>query len=170
VANLPKEATAPDGTAMLVVIHSSQEDDDHYAVLRVWCRDGTQYSFRKELVTAGDDISYLSAEFFRFRSSLYLHLMTLHSGNGFIHEDELFRVERNSLTPIRANTDTPIKLAEGEGIAKGVFQTFRDDDLRFEFGIWKGQDPHCCPSTTVKGSYTIVGNELRIATWRRSTD
>ena len=170
VADIPREATAPDGTSALVVVHSGQEDDEHRQVLRVWVRDGANYSFRKELVNAGDDISFLSANFFRFRGSLYLHLMTLHSGNAFIHEDEFFRVERNSLTPIRESTATPIKLGQDEAVAKGVFQTFQDDDLRFEFGIWKGQAPQCCPSEMVKGTYTIVGNELRVATWKRSTN
>ncbi len=166
----PKEATAPDSTAVLVVIHRSAEKGESHQVLRVWSQHGTRYSFIKELMTTGDDISYLSAEFFGFAGKLYLHLMTLHSGHGFEHEDEFFRVERRLLTPIRESANTPIKLSKEESVAKGVFQTFHDNDLRFEFGIWKGQDPHCCPSATVKGTYTIIGNELRVATWRRSTD
>ena len=164
----PTGAAAPDGTAVLVVIHRSAEKGESHQVLRVWSQHGTRYSFI--LMRTGDDFSYLSVGFFRFGGKLYLHLMTLHSGNGIFHEDEFFRVERSLLTPIRDSTGTPIKLGKDESVAKGVFQTFHDNDLRFEFGIWKGQDPYCCPSAKVKGTYTIIGNELRIATWKRSTD
>jgi HEAT repeat protein len=166
----PVEASAPDGTELLAVTHRSVEKSEPHQALRVWNRRGNRYSFLKEVITTGDDVSYLSAGFFHFRGKLYLHLMTLHSGNAYIHEDEIFRAERNALSPIRQNTPNPVKLAAGESIAKDVFQTFDDDNLHFEFGIWKGQDPHCCPSSNVSGTYTIVGNELRIATWKRTND
>jgi HEAT repeat protein len=166
----PVEASAPDGTELLAITHRSADKSEPHQVLRVWNRRRNRYSFLKELITTGDDISNLSAEFFHFRGKLYFHLMTLHSGHAYIHEDEIFRVERNALTPIRQNTANTVKLAAGESIAKDVFQTFGDDDLHFEFGIWKGQDPECCPSSKVSGTYTIVGNELRIATWKRTND
>jgi hypothetical protein len=164
----PIEASAPDGTRVLAVTHRSVDKSQPRQVLRVWDCRGSRYSFLKELIPTGEDISYLSAGFFHFRGKQYLHLMALHSGHGYIHEDQIFRVERNSLTPIHRSTSSPIKLASGESIAKDVFETFHGDDLHFEFGIWKGQDPQCCASSTVTGTYTIVGNELRIATWKRT--
>jgi hypothetical protein len=60
-------------------------------------------------------------------------------------------------------------LAPGEGVWKGLWETFKDDKLEFSFGIWKEHDANCCPSAgLVNGTYTIVGDELRYATWKRS--
>ncbi len=101
---------------------------------------------------------------------LYFHLMTLHEGFANMHEDELFRVGRGSLIPIRVRAGSGTELEKGEYIARSFSETFKDDDLRFESGIWKAGDPGCCPSVTVTGSYTIERNELRVATWRRSAD
>src|SRR5262249_8373249 len=66
----PVEASASDGTTALAVIHASSEEGNQYRVLRVWTRRGGRYSFRQELIATEDDVSFLSAEFFRFRGQL----------------------------------------------------------------------------------------------------
>jgi HEAT repeat protein len=163
----PEEASAPDGTTILAVLHRNANKDNPYQLLRVWLRNGVRYTFLKQLAANDDDRSYLSSEFFRFGGKLYLHLMTLHDGFANMHEDEIFRIERNALTPIRVARNSPIRYQKGEVINRGGVQTFHDDDLRFEFGIWGARDPSCCPSAMIVGTYTIVGNELRVATWKR---
>jgi hypothetical protein len=102
---------------MLVTIHRGPEHDLD-EVLRVWRGDARGYTFVRELTATEDDESHLSAAFFKFKGELYLHLMTLHVGFAHIQDDELFRVARRSLTPIReraGSTMTPtMTLAKGE--------------------------------------------------------
>lgn len=100
---------------------------------------------------------------------MYLHVLATHGGNGNHHTDEFFRVESGGLTPIKTPKGLPLKLAPDEAVMNGFDESFQDRDLRFAFSIWKKGDGHCCPSAgSVKGKYTIVGNELRYARWTRS--
>jgi hypothetical protein len=166
------ESTAADGTIVLFVIHRAKQFDPGDAVrpdelLRVWTRRGDRYSFLKALAVSGQELAYPSAEIFRFQEKLYLRLIKNYIGNMALFDDELFRVERNSLTPIHRQA-LPAAITNRSSMDKKPSDSFSDEDLRFSSGIWAPTDPNCCPSTPIDGTYTIVGDELRVATWKET--
>jgi hypothetical protein len=161
------EVKAPDGTLMLAVLYTGKERGD---LLRIWrFRQGSYYLAREDKAEPG---SHLSAEWFRYEGRAYLHWMEREEGTGYEHADAVFRVESGGLRQLETpEGQLPVALAPGEGVWKGVFETFEDDHLTFEFGIWKQGDANCCPTAGwVKGTYTIVGDKLKYATWKRSNE
>jgi hypothetical protein len=159
------ETKAQDGTVLLTVLHTGKERGD---LLRVWRPRQGNYYLVKEDGTAEPGI-HLSAGGFRYQGKAYLHVMHRWDGTGYQHEDEFFRIESGGLVRLSTPKGLPLVLAPGEGVWKGFFETFKDDQLEFQFGIWKNGDANCCPTAGwVKGTYTIVGDELKYATWNRS--
>jgi hypothetical protein len=157
------ETKAPDGTTLLTVLHKGEQRDD---LLRVWNLRASGYYLLKEKIPG--ETGHLSTGSFRYGGNVYLHVRTLWGGNGGYHDDELFRVESGLLTELRVPKSLPVKLSADES-TYGLLQWFEDDNLRFQFDIWKAGDPHCCPSAgQVKGTYVIVGDELKYADWSRS--
>jgi len=140
---------------VFAVRHSGKNRGD---LLRVWgVRAGRYRLLREDSVEY--DFEHLSASALQFRGNVYLHVLATHGGNGKHHTDEFFRVESGGLTPIKTPNGLPLKLAADEEIMNGFN----------EFSIRKKGDGHCCPSAgSVKGKYTIVGDELRYARWTRS--
>ena len=157
---------SPDGTVLFTVLYKGRERGD---LLRVWrVRQGRYYLVKEDTAEPDSD---LSAGWFYYQGKAYLHVMHRWNGTGYQHEDEFFRIESGGLVKLTTPRGLPLVLAPGEGVWKGFLETFEDDDLEFEFGIWKGDDANCCPTAGwAKGTYTIVGNELRYATWNRSKD
>jgi HEAT repeat protein len=161
------ETKSPDGTVVYVVLHKGKGRCD---LLRIWRFQRGSYYLVKEY-KAAESYIYLSAGEFRYHGKAYLHVMRLWDGTGYNHEDDFFRIESGGLTPLTTPKGLPIMLAPGEGVWKGAFQTFEDDQLEFQFGIWKEGDANCCPTAgSVRGTYTIVGNELKYMTWNRTND
>ncbi|MGA2576202.1 MAG: HEAT repeat domain-containing protein [Bryobacteraceae bacterium] len=159
------ETRAPDGTAIFAVVYSGKNRGD---LLRVWRVRAGRYRLLRE-DSLEYDSEHCSASVFYFGGKVYLHVLATHGGNGNHHTDEFFRVESGGLTPIKTPKGLPLKLAPDEAVMNGFDESFQDRDLRFAFSIWKKGDGHCCPSAgSVKGKYTIVGNELRYARWTRS--
>jgi hypothetical protein len=114
---------------------------------------------------------HLSAEGFHYQGKGYLHIMELSAGTGYEHTDEIFRIESGGLHPIAMPQGLPPVVAPNEGVWKGLMQGFEDDYLTFAFGIYNGGDANCCPTAGwATGTYTIVGDEMRYATWSRSKD
>jgi hypothetical protein len=158
------ESKAPDGTRVFTVVHTGKNRAD---LLRVWMVRDSRYRLLRE--NSVEDDARLSAERFHFGDQVFLHLMILFNGTGRQRSDEFFRVESGGLTPLKTPGGLPLTLAYGETVMNGFEESFQDQDLRFEFFIWKDGDAHCCPSAgRVQGKYTIVGNELRYASWTRS--
>ncbi len=158
---------APDGTRLFVVIYRGQARGD---LLRIWKIQETNYILLKEKkVSEASDP--LSANGFRYNRDLYLHISERIDGTAADHIDELFRIESGILVTIHLPKGLPFAIGVEEEIRKGFSETFADDRLEFEFGIYNKQDGNCCPNAGwVKGTYSIVGNELRYATWNRSKD
>jgi HEAT repeat protein len=170
--NYPLEVTdqfvtkSPDGTVLLTVLHTGKERGD---LLRIWRFRQAAYYLVKE--DNAEPRSHLSAGGFHYQGKAYLHVMWLTDGTGYEHEDDFFRIESGGLTKLTPPKGLPLVLAPGEGVWKGFSETFKDDDLEFQFGIWKNGDANCCPTAgRVKGTYTIAGDELKYATWNRSKD
>jgi hypothetical protein len=159
------EAAAPDGTRILSVVHRSGLHS--FQLLRLWLRRGDRYSFLKALVAEEDADFSVSADWFRFRSQLYVRLVETNTEGRYrgSENNQIFRVERNSLIPIRGAAAT--FLNPDETTVYGGFDRFQDESLTFESWIAKNSDPACCARYIVEGTYTIVGNELRVATWKR---
>jgi hypothetical protein len=162
------EQPAPDGSTVLVTVYSGEGWGD---LLRVWRGRGNLFYLTSERSIDEPGTSSYKVSLFRFKERIYLHVMLDISGHGHLHEDEFFRIDAGALTQLSTPKGLPLELAEGEQVLKGAFESFNNDDLRFEFGIWKAGDPNCCPTAGwVSGTYTIVGSELRYATWKRSMD
>jgi HEAT repeat protein len=157
------EMKSTDGPVMFTVLHTGGD------LLRVWrLRQGQYYLVKEDWA---DPYGHLSAGGFRYRGKTYLHVMQLWDGTASLHEDEFFRVESGGLVKLSTPNGLPLVLAPGEGVWNGFSESFKDDDLEFRFGIWKDGDSNCCPTAGwVKGTYTIVGDELKYATWNRSKD
>jgi hypothetical protein len=159
------ETKSPDGAVVFTVVYAGKNRGD---LLRTWSVRGGRYRLLREKA-AEEGVWHLSAGAFHFGSKVYLHIMAVYSGTGCQHSHEFFRVESGRLTSIRTSQGLPLKLAAGEGVWKGFDKTFREQDLRFACFIWKEGDGNCCPSAgLVKGKYTIIGNEMRYASWTRS--
>ena len=162
------EQRAPDASTVLACVHSGEGRGD---LLRVWRSRGDLFYLISERSIEEAATSRFRVAIFRFKQQSYLHVMLDISGTGHFHEDEFFRIDTGALTQLSTPKGLPFKLEEGEQVNKGIFDSFNDDDLRFEFGIWKATDPNCCPTAGwVTGTYTIVGNELRYGMWKRSVD
>ncbi|MBI2679459.1 MAG: HEAT repeat domain-containing protein [Candidatus Solibacter usitatus] len=161
------EMKAPDGTTVFVVLFTGKQRGDS---LRVWiARQDGYHLFKKFRAT--DSVNHVSAEGFRYHGKAYLHVKRVWEGTGYQHRDEFFRIEGGGLTQLQTPKAVPIELGPDEGIWKGAMESFKDDNLEFQFGIWKKGDGNCCPTAGwVKGTYTILGNELKYATLHRSND
>jgi hypothetical protein len=139
-------------------------------LLRVWRFRQGRYYLVKEYKTP-EPGSHLSAGAFHYEGRAYLHVMRGWIGTGNQYDDEFFRIESGGLVKLTTPKGLPLALAPGEGVWKGFVETFEDDQLEFEFGIWKDGDGNCCPTAGwVKGTYRIAGDELKYATWNRSVD
>jgi HEAT repeat protein len=159
------ELSAPDGTRLFIVIHKGKGRGD---LLRIWNIRSGEYFLLREQKADGSG-SHLSANGFRYQGKLYLHTMELWDGTGAEHTDDLFRIESGALHIIATPQGLPLTLASKEGVWKGLGQIFKDDELEFEFGIYNEGDANCCPTAgLVTGTYDIVGDELKYATWNRS--
>lgn len=111
----------------------------------------------------------MSVAQFQYGGIVYIHIMRLWEGTGFQHEDKYFRAGKGGLVPLKTPQGLPVHLAAKEGVWKGSALHLTDDHLDFQFWIWNEGDANCCPTAgTVIGTYTIVGDELRYATWKRS--
>jgi HEAT repeat protein len=161
------ETKAPDGTVLFTVLHTGKERGD---LLRIWRFRQGGYYLVKEDKTAEPD-GNLSAGGFRYQGKAYLHVSRVWKGTRYQHEDEFFRIESGGLVKLESPEGLPLKLAPGEGVWKGFVESFKDDKLEFRFGIWNEGDANCCPTAGwVQGTYTIVGDVLKYATWNRSND
>ncbi len=161
------ETTAPDGTQLFSVLHRGTGHGD---LLRIWNVRGGNYFLLKEQKGADFGVQ-LSAEPFHYQGKQYIHIMELWAGTGYEHTDEIFRIESGGLHPLVMPQGLPPVVAPNEGVWKGLIQSFEDDDLTFAFGIYNVGDGNCCPTAGwAEGTYTIVGDEMRYATWSRSKD
>ncbi len=162
------ETKAPDGTVVLTVLHSGEQRTD---LLRFWARRNGSYFLVGEDTADNPDggTPHLSADAFHYHGKAYIHAQRLWEGTGSQHEDKYFRVENGGLVQLKTPEGFPIQLAPKEGVWKGFALDLKDDHLGFEFWIWKEGDSNCCPTAgQVTGTYTIVGDDLRYATWKRS--
>jgi hypothetical protein len=171
------EVKAPDGTVIVVTVHKNPEGETAPLesrwpeVMRVWLARDDRYRLLKTMTETEGSSGHLIAETFRFHGKVYLHLITAWDGSVHAHEDEFYRVEAGRLTTIRFGRGGPASpgLAKDETVNKSSEDSFRDDNLTYEYGIWKLEDPSCCPRWVIKGTYTIIGDEIRVATVRRTT-
>lgn len=158
------EATGRDGTQILVTIHSGKLRGD---LLRIWRITEKQHHLIKsqESREAGDDFV---ANSFHNQGDSYLFILQAISGQAHDHVDEVFRIESGSLIKLMMPKGLPFEIGRDEELRNGWIVEFTDDDMRYEFSIYDRDDSRCCSNNGwIKGTYVIVGDELRYGSWTR---
>ena len=158
------EATGRDGTQILVTIHSGKLRGD---LLRIWrVAEGQHHLIKsQESREAGDDFV---ANSFHNQGDSYLFILQAISGQAHDHVDEIFRIESGSLIKLMMPKGLPFELGRDEELRNGWIVEFTDDDMRYEFSIHDRDDSRCCSNNGwIKGTYVIVGDELRYGSWTR---
>lgn len=147
------------GPTMLATIDRHAEYAD---VLTLWAPVGAGFRAVRQLSGPEDPrIGHVvSPRRFTWRGQAFLHLSVLLSGTGAIHDDEVLHLSTTGdLTPVafvQAPEALASRLAPGEGVWKGAFYEFADDELGFEFFVWKKGDGNCCPTGgRITGHYVL---------------
>jgi len=116
---------------------------------------------------------------FRYDGDFFLYVSFVQSGSGSAHEDTLLVVQRNkagSPTLAEVSIEDPQErfrpqLGPGEGIWRETSITLADDKLEWQFGIWKPEDPICCPSAgRMRGTFAIEKTDRLDCTTHQSTE
>lgn len=147
------------GPTLLAAIDQHPENAD---VLSLWAPTGSRFRPIRQLSGPEDPrIGHIAVpRRFSWRGHAFLHLSVSISGTGALHDDELLHLgTTGDLTPvafIQAPDALASTLAPGEGVWKGAFYDFADDQLKFEFFVWRQGDGNCCPSGgRVTGTYAL---------------
>lgn len=150
-----------DDVALRVTVHSGLERPD---LLTVWRTDGD--SLRQMLSWEAEGAARFDPPHsFTYRSVLLLHLHLRYPGTGQFREDVVYYVSPDgALHRVRLSAPGERYLAAlspGEGVWKSPSFDFREDTMRFSFGIWREGDANCCPSGgQVKGAFELQGSAV----------
>jgi hypothetical protein len=121
---------------------------------------------------------YDSVQLLRYHGAHYIWLYT-EDRHGFFDGGNLVRLDENGrsteiLTTDASNQQTVDQLLEPGDHLQCMQMLFRDDNLAFEFGVCNPNqrpDEPCiqtnCGTEVLKGTYTILGDRLKIAQIRR---
>lgn len=147
------------GPTLLAIIDRHPESAD---ALTLWASTGARFRPVRHLSGPEDPrIGHIGVpRRFSWRGQAFVHLSVRFSGTGALREDEVLHLgTAGELTPV-AFTQAPdalaSKLAPGEGVWKGAFYEFVDNQLTFEFSVWKQGDGNCCPTGgRVTGVYVL---------------
>jgi len=114
----------------------------------------------KTLLT--DETSYFeNPVFFKFDNSNFLRIQEVTYGTAYSNIEHIYHVTNDcgldSIQFDEAYRQYSKKSDKEEVILKGEYRTFRDNEITFSFGIWKKNDPNCCPSKGyIKGKYKLT--------------
>lgn len=147
------------GPTLLAIIDRHPESAD---VLTLWAATGSRFRPVRHLSGPDDPrIGYITLpRRFAWHGQAFVHLAVQISGTGDLHDDELLHLgasgELTSVVFAQAPEALASQLAPGEGVWKGAIYEFADDQLRFEFFVWKKGDGNCCPTGgRVTGTYVL---------------
>ena len=114
----------------------------------------------KTLLT--DETAYFeNPVFFKFDNSNFLRVQEVTYGTAYSNIEHLYHISKDcrldSIQFDEASKQYSKKLDKDEIILKGEYRTFKDNEITFSFGIWKKEDPNCCPSKGyIKGKYKLI--------------
>jgi len=159
------------GSDLLLTLHryapeGSVDGAAEVSVWSVWLKVGDKFRLLKR-VDPRFDTGVLSGPpaHFRFGGKRFIDFPMELPGTGHFRLDEIDVLtpgdELQQVAFEHAPDGYAAKLAAGEGVWKGELNTFADDDLQFQFYIWKDGDRNCCPSGgAVTGKYKVVGADV----------
>jgi hypothetical protein len=114
----------------------------------------------KTLLT--DETSYFeNPVFFKFDNGDFLRIQEVTYGTAYSNIEHVYHISKDcrldSIQFDEASKQYSKKLDKDEVILKGEYRTFKDNEITFSFGIWKKDDPNCCPSKGyIKGKYKLT--------------
>ncbi len=160
---LAREVTlrTEENVELKVTVHSGLERPD---LLAVWRTEGD--SLRHLLSWEAEGAARFDPPHsFTYRGVLLLHLQLRYPGTGHFREDVVYHVSPDgALHRVRLSAPGERYLAAlspGEGIWKSPSYDFREDAMRFSFGIWRDGDANCCPSGgQVQGVFELRGSAV----------
>jgi hypothetical protein len=178
---LELESLVPLGDFDLVV--STHAGRDRGKDIGIWAPvDGGWRRIRRFVNEEPEVGEYEAPIAFHYDGDFFVYVSFVQSGSGGAHEDTLLVVERDAAgQPTLANVsiEEPEKrfrpqLHAGEGIWKDTSITLADEKLEWEFGIWKPEDPICCPTAgRMRGTFAIEKDDgvdcathRSVETWR----
>jgi len=134
---------------LLAALHQGVDEPE---AMTLWVGRGARYSLAHVVPGAEDPgVGRLEAPTrFTLDGEVFVHVQLTVFGTGGIHEDAIFHLTRAGTLEVVELQDPATafapQLRPGEGVWKGTFYDFQDDDLRFEFQIWNAGDGNCCPT------------------------
>jgi hypothetical protein len=153
------------GPTLLATIDRHPENGD---VLTLWASTGSLFRPVRHLSGPDDPrIGYITVpRRFSWRGQAFVHLSVQLSGTGDLHDDEVLHLgttgDLTAVDFVQAPEALASKLAPGEGVWKGARYDFADDELTFEFFVWKQGDGNCCPTGgRVTGTYALKNGVQR---------
>ena len=102
--------------------------------------------------------------FFKFRDDNFIRIQEVFSGTGYDNFDNVYLIDEkcnfSKVEVIEVSRVEAKKLPDSVRVMKGEHRDFRDNSISFYFGLWRKDDPTCCPSIGwVTGTYEIVKEE-----------
>jgi len=139
----------PEGYEVLAALDQPEDAPER---MTLWIGRGDQFRAERVLEGAEDPGIGRLDEPARFLASgqVFLHVPMIILGTGAMHEDWFFRVTPAGTLEAVAFQEPAAayrrELRPGEGVWKGAFYSFLDEDLTFEFSLWNSDDGNCCPT------------------------
>lgn len=118
-----------------------------------------------------NEVSYFeNPVVFSFDQERFIRVNEVVKGTGYFNTEHLFNVGQNChLTIVEVIEESQIhlkNLPDSVGIFKGEYRKYNDNEITFYYGLWKKDDPNCCPSIGyIIGTYKIVKHNSKGEIW-----